>query len=748
MGFGGDVERGLVVFDAHLYVAAIREFAEQQGVGERLFEAFLNDPGQRSRAVALVVALFGEPRARLVGEFDGDVAVGELALELGDEFVHHAMDHFRRQGRKADDRVEAVAEFRREHAFDGLSVVAGAGIAGEPDGRFGEFRGAGVGGHDEHGVAETHRLAVVVGEFAVVHDLKQDVEQVGVGFLDLVEQQHGVGVLVDGVGEQTALVEADIAGRGADQPRHGMALHIFRHVEAHEFDAHDEGELARRFGLADSGGAGEQVAADGLLGFAQAGAREFDGVAQRLDGPLLSEHDGLEVGSERRQHFLVVAADLPGRDARHFGDDALDLVLVDGGLAPVFGQQRLGGADLVDDVDRLVGQFAVADIAVRQFDGGAQRVAGIFDAVIFLVTGFEAFEDLHRVADRRLLDVDLLEAAHQGAVLFEIVAVFLVGGGADAAKRAALQRGLEEVRGVHGAARGGAGADDGVDLVDEEDRAVMAFDLGEHRLHALLEVAAVAGSGEQRSHVEREDRGALQHFGNLAVDDAPGQALGDGGFADPRVADEERVVLGPPAQYLDHALDFEGAPDQRVYAPVARPGVEVDAIGRERRQPLLDRRFALLVAFRAGGRAGFRQSGGLGDAVADVAHGVEAAHILPLQVENGVRFAFGEYRDQHVGAGDFLAARHLYVVDGALDHALETRRRLGAGVAAVNDGRRLLALEELDEGGAQRVDIDAAGAHDRERILVLGQRQQEVFESGELVLPLVGKRDRAMQGGL
>jgi hypothetical protein len=45
-----------------------------------------------------------------------------------------------------------------------------------------------------------------------------------------------VGVLADTVGEQAALVEADVARRRADQPGHGVFFHVLAHVEAHEFD--------------------------------------------------------------------------------------------------------------------------------------------------------------------------------------------------------------------------------------------------------------------------------------------------------------------------------------------------------------------------------------------------------------------------------------------------------------------------------------------------------------------------------
>jgi len=74
-------------------------------------------------------------------------------------------------------------------------------------------------------------------------------------------------------------------------------------------------------------------------------------------------------------------------------------------------------------------------------------------------------------------------------VLLEDPAVFVVRGGADAAQLAVCEGRLDEIRGVHDAPGGRAGADDGVDLIDEENRARLLLDLGEHRLQPLLEVA-------------------------------------------------------------------------------------------------------------------------------------------------------------------------------------------------------------------------------------------------------------------
>ena len=107
--------------------------------------------------------------------------------------------------------------------------------------------------------------------------------------------------------------------------------------------------------------------------------------------------------------------------------------------------------------------------------------------------------------------------------------------------------------------------------------------------------------------------------------------------------------------------------------------------------------------------------------------------------------ALGKDRDQHIGAGDFLAAGRLDMNHRALDHALEAGGRLGV-VGAVGDQIFELGFEIIDETGAQLVEIDAAGAHHGRRIRVIDQRQQKMFERRILVMTLVCNRQRTMQG--
>src|SRR3546814_5652860 len=67
--------------------------------------------------------------------------------------------------------------------------------------------------------------------------LQQDVEDVRVRLLHLVEQQHAVRRLDDLLGQQAALVEADVARGRADQAADRMRFHVLAHVEAHQLDA-------------------------------------------------------------------------------------------------------------------------------------------------------------------------------------------------------------------------------------------------------------------------------------------------------------------------------------------------------------------------------------------------------------------------------------------------------------------------------------------------------------------------------
>src|SRR5262249_3320161 len=106
-----------------------------------------------------------------------------------------------------------------------------------------------------------------------------------------------------------------------------------------------------------------------------------------------------------------------------------------------------------------------------------------------------------------------------------------------------------------------AGADDRMELIDEQDGPRLRLEFGQHRLEPLLEIAAIARSREQRAHVERVDRSAQQYLGHLTLDDAARQPFGNRRFPYTRLADVEWIAFGASAQYLNCTLDFSFASD-------------------------------------------------------------------------------------------------------------------------------------------------------------------------------------------
>ena len=181
-----------------------------------------------------------------------------------------------------------------------------------------------------------------------------------------------------------------------------------------------------------------------------------------------------------------------------------------------------------------------------------------------LVALLEAAQDADRVLDARLADEDGLEAAREGGVLLDVLAVLVERRGADRAELATRQHRLEQVGRVD-CAFGGAGTDDRVKLVDEQDELPLGCgDLAEQGLEALLELATELGAGQEGTHIERPDAAAAQALRHVAGDDALGEALRDRGLADARVADQDGVVLGAAREHLNDAADLIVAADHGV----------------------------------------------------------------------------------------------------------------------------------------------------------------------------------------
>ena len=86
----------------------------------------------------------------------------------------------------------------------------------------------------------------------------------------------------------------------------------------------------------------------------------------------------------------------------------------------------LGRTRFVDHINRLIRQFAVVDIARRQFHSGPNCIGCVFDTVVFFEIGLQSTQNFDRIFNRRFVDVDFLETTRQGTVLFKMLTEFFV----------------------------------------------------------------------------------------------------------------------------------------------------------------------------------------------------------------------------------------------------------------------------------------------------------------------------------
>ncbi len=123
-----------------------------------------------------------------------------------------------------------------------------------------------------------------------------------------------------------------------------------------------------------------------------------------------------------------------------------------------------------------------------------------------------------------------------------------------------------------------------MELVDEHDDVRVLGQLLHDRLEALFELTAILGARHDERDVQREDPLVGEEVRDVAVDNLLREAFDDGRLANTRLADEDRVVLGPAAEDLLHALGFDVAADERVELVLHRRVRQVTAeLGQERR---------------------------------------------------------------------------------------------------------------------------------------------------------------------
>src|SRR5579872_3003314 len=479
--------------------------ALDQRLRERILNVLLQGPAQRTRAIAAVhQRLLQNPLLGLVGHGNRDGLLRQVLVQLADHELQNLDQVYFVQRLEQNHFIQAVEELGVEGALHLVlhQVLDLAGndfflfrLEAQP-GALHQVPRADVGGHDDNGVLEIHRVAQAVGKLAVFKHLQQDVEHIRVRLLDFIQQHYGIGGALHSLGKLAALFVAHVSRRRADQLADRVLLHELRHVEADERLLCAEHELrqgAGHLGFAHAGGTEEQEGADGPVRVFQPGTRTADGTGQRDDGLVLRNHalvqlffnaqqllrflflDGRDGNAgPARHHFLdVFAVDHPGggvvqvvlfaQATEVFAlfpllvgveTSLLKLVVGDGvfhavnnELDPLLRLDNLlrqrglaqfhPRARLVYEINGLIRQETVRDVAVGVGHGKADGLVGVADRVKLLVAILDAVKDLGGVGLVGRRNLHRLEAAFQGAVLLDGLAVLAGSSGANALDLAA-----------------------------------------------------------------------------------------------------------------------------------------------------------------------------------------------------------------------------------------------------------------------------------------------------------------------
>ena len=600
----------------------------------------------------------------------------------------------------------------------------------------------------------------------------------------------------NGLGKLTALVVAHVTRRATDELGDLKLATELGHVEADErvLAAKEVlGERLGELGLARAGGTQEDKAAAGATRILERRAAAAHGLGDGLDSLVLADDAGLEHAFGLQQAPALALGERGNRHARGHGHDVGNLGDVDGERAGVelggpgglgLGELNLGGllllgdlgglvhvvalggllrgglellyamlglahrlgravggdagagAGLVNEVDGLIGQEAILDVAVGEVRGGLDSTLRIAHMVVLLVARLERGQDLDRVLDARLLDIDGLEATLEGRVLGEVLAELLGRGGTDDLESTACENGLEHGARVDGAL-GRAGTDDGVHLVNKQDDVVSLGGLLDHVLEALLKLTAILGARDKTRQVERPDILVHEVLGHVAGCNLLSQALDDGRLAHAGVAQNERVVLGAARKNFHHTLDFLFATNYRVELAIARLLREVggELLERIGAAPLLLRRVRAAKERQA--RTGTPGTGAgertllvlvLGGKFLDSLFDGGGRHTQAHEDVHGHAVTLFDDANQQV------LGRHVGLVvltchaEGALHHADDERRKgkLGSlGLLAGLGNRGLDLLEGVhdvvvgDIKRAQRLGSDA--------LVLLGECEQQVL---------------------
>src|SRR5258708_3470069 len=279
------------------------DFTDQHSICQRIVDVVRDGATQWTRAILFIETLAQDQLAYFVADLQSDAMLAQARAHLRQQQVEDLVEIIFAQGVEDHDLVNTVDELWPEHALQSihrfathdlvllLAHVLASGLQEtNPCGAF-ELRATGVAGHDHNGVFEVHCAPLAIGQATIIHNLQKRVEDLWMGFFNLVQQDHAVRATAHLFGQLAAFVVPNVTRRATKQARDRVRLHVFRHVQTdHMILAAEEFRCQRfgQFGFTDAGRPQEQEGTNRALRIFQTRARPTNGTRNSANGLALT----------------------------------------------------------------------------------------------------------------------------------------------------------------------------------------------------------------------------------------------------------------------------------------------------------------------------------------------------------------------------------------------------------------------------------------------------------------------------
>src|SRR5262249_745692 len=111
---------------------------------------------------------------------------------------------------------------------------------------------------------------------------------------------------------------------------------------------------------------------------------------------------------------------------------------------------------------------------------------------------------------------------------------------------------------------GGAGPNQGVQLINKDDAVLVLHQLFHDGLEALLKLSAILGSGNDQRKIETENPLVRHEQCHITIANPLAPPFTNGSLANARFPNQDRIILGATAKNLYHTLNFAFASDERI----------------------------------------------------------------------------------------------------------------------------------------------------------------------------------------